>query len=504
MSIREVTNGFENLIMKSGIKIKKYIKELLLISITGIICISCNQKISVTPPDSPPPNGYIYISTNPEGFQVYLDGKQRRRVTPDSLTWLAGGNHLVTLKKNLFRDTSFTVKIVEGVKEKKFIDFANNNSMLGSISCDSKPEGAEILLNDSSTGSVTPAIIKNILPGNYNVRFHKMNYQDDSVNVTVSSGNVGSANVFLIDTTLWRSYTTQNSQIKTDDLTCVGVGKNDVVWVGTNDLGVLSFNGSSWGGSNLYAALPGKQVNCIAVNAEQTVFFGTDRGFITYDGSSVKVYQVKTAVLPSFFINAICFDKAGNWYIATQQGLSKSSLYNGNRTWYTYGDSIVPYTQITSVLSDNSGNVWTGIYNRGLVEITNNTWQWFTQVGVGLVNDNVRAIAQSHTGTIWVGFGTQQSFGGGLSYYNGVNWQNANITPSYSQTNAIFIDKNNTKWVATDQGLVKFNSVSDVTVFNKDNTNLNLNDVTGVAQDSKGNIWISTFGGGLVEYKGEH
>ncbi len=491
--------------MKTGIKLKKYIKELFLISITGIIFISCNQKISITPPDSPPPNGYIYISTNPEGFQIYLDGKQRRRVTPDSLTWLTGGNHLITLKKNLYSDYNFTVKIVEGVKENKFVDFADDTSMFGSINCVSNPEGAEILLNDSFTGSFTPAIVRNILPGNYFVKFHKKNYQDDSVNVTVSSGNISSASVSLIDTTIWRSYTTKNSQIKTDDLTCVGVGKNDVIWVGTNDMGVLSFNGSTWGGSNLYAALPGKQVNCIAVNQEQTVFFGTDRGFVAYDGSSAKVYQVKTANLPSFFINEICFDNAGNWYIATQAGLTKSSLYNGNRTWYTFPDSILPFSQITCVLYDNSGNLWAGMNNGGLTEInSNNSWQKFGQSNIGLLNNNVRAIAQSPTGEIWVGFGTYQSFGGGLSYYDGVNWHTVMVTPSYSNTNAIFIDKNDIKWVATDQGLVKFNSVSNVTVYNENNTNLDINDVTGIAQDSKGNIWISTYGGGLVEYKGGH
>ncbi len=468
---------------------------MFLISIIGIAFASCNQKVSVTPPDSPPPNGYIYISSNPEGFQIFLDKKQRRRLTPDSLTWLSGGTHLVTLKKNLFRDTSFAVNIVEGTKVKEFIDFTHNYSMRGSIFCDSKPEGAEILISDSSTGSVTPITISNILPGNYYVRFHLKNYQDDSVNVAVSSGNKSSTKGFLVDTTIWSFYTTKNSQIKTDNLTCVGVGKNDVIWVGTSDQGVLSFNGSTWGGSELFTTLPGEQVNCIAVDKGKTVFFGTDQGFATLDSNSNR------GVFKGPYVNAICFDDTGNLYVATKTGVIYTSSYSGIRTWHSYGDSIVPYTQITCVLCDNSGNVWAGIQNGGLTEITNDTWQRFTQRGVGIVNDNVRAIAQSHSGIIWVGFVTKQSYGGELSYYNGVNWQNAIITPPYSQVNAIFIDQNNTKWVATDQGLVKFNSISDVTIYTNDNTNLNLTDVTGIAQDSKDNIWISTYGGGLIEYK---
>ncbi len=494
--------------MKDKIKIKsmRVIEHLFFITIADLILFSCNQKVSVSPPDAPPPDGYIYISTNPEGFQIYLDGKQRRRETPDSLTWLTSGKYLVTLKKNLYRDTSFTVNIVEGVKVKKFVDFTDNYSMRGSIYCDSKPEGAEILLNDSSTGAFTPATVKNILPGNYYVRFHKKNYQDDSVYVAIRSDSVSSAMVFLIDTTLWSYYTTKNSGIKTDDLTCVGVGKNDVVWVGTNDLVALSFNGSTWGGTFLYGSVGGGRVNCIAVNKEQTVFFGMNGGLITTDGSQIntRIYggRYLPIILPNYIINAICFDNTGNWYFATQGGLGKSSLVNGNRTWYTYPASTVPFTQITDVLYDNSGNLWAGTYSGGLLEITNNTRRWWGQSSTELLSLNVSAIAQSPTGEIWVGFDTKQSYGGGLSYYDGVSWHTVMVTPPYSNTNAIFIDKNNTKWVATDEGLVKFNSASDVTVYNKDNTNLNLNDVTGIAQDSKGNIWISTNGGGLVEYKG--
>ncbi len=69
-----------------------------------LICLiflsSCNKQVSVTPPDEPPPDGYVYIDSYPKDFHILLDGKERRRATPDSLTWLTTGSYLVTLKKN--------------------------------------------------------------------------------------------------------------------------------------------------------------------------------------------------------------------------------------------------------------------------------------------------------------------------------------------------------------------------------------------------------------------
>ena len=44
----------------------------------------CEKVVSVSPPDLPPPNGYLFIDSNPQGAHIYLNGKARRRATPDS------------------------------------------------------------------------------------------------------------------------------------------------------------------------------------------------------------------------------------------------------------------------------------------------------------------------------------------------------------------------------------------------------------------------------------
>ncbi len=494
--------------MNHKYKIKELISRLLytslIIMFVEIMLISCNQKVSVTPPDTPPPNGFVFINSYPIGFQIYLNGLQRRRTTPDSLTWLTTGTYQITLKKNLFRDTSFSVNIVEGKKKYVFIDVSKDPLMLGSLYCDSKPDSAEIIINDSSTGILTPATINNLLPGNYEIRYHLLNHRDDSMSVSISSKNLSSTYMILVDTTLWQNYNTNNSPISTNNLTCITVNKNNVVWAGTDGNGVISFDGTNWGGKQIYAILPDSHVNCVTIDNNNMLFIGTRRGFVTYDGASAHMYGFKTSRLVNFWVNAIGFDNTGNWYIGTQGGLTQSFETQNVREWFTYTNEVIPDTFITSISYDNLGHLWVGMKSDGIVEKVNNNWIHYLASSGTLINNDVRAFAESPLGEIWIGFGKLAGSGGGLTNYVNGTWQNAYVLPPSSQTNAILVDKNNTKWVATDQGLVKFTTTSNVTVFNKDNTGLNINDVTGIAQDSKSNIWLSTYGGGLIEYKGPH
>ena len=479
-----------------------------------MILNSCNQKVSVTPPDSPPPNGYIYITSNPKEFHIYLDGKARRRATPDSLKWLKTGTYLITLKKDLFRDTSFSADIVEGIKKSKFVDLTKDPLMLGRLYCDSRPEGAEIFVNDSSTGKLTPYTLKNIIPAYYEVRYHLKNHSDDSVNVPVSSNNLSKTFKILVDTTLWTDYTEENSGIggnyltgiRSNYLTCINIDKQGVIWVGTDSLGVKSFDGYNWGGQYIYPALPGKEVTCIAVNTDNTKFIGTGGGFVTHNGTMETVYgPYGTEILPSLFVTAINFDNADNWYFGTTGGLTQSGISNGIRYWYTYSTNQLLYSWITAVFYDTFGNLWVGMHDKGIAKMDSyGNWKTINTSTNSIINNYVRAFAESPSREIWVGFGKETASGGGLSYYNGTSWQNVYTLPPSCQTNAIFIDQNDVKWVATDQGLVRFTNSADVTVFNYDNTGLNINDATGVAQDSRNNIWISTYGGGLIEYKGNH
>ena len=73
----------------------------LQIIILLVIFAGCTQKVSVTPPDAPPPDGYIYIDSNPPGAEIYINDKYVRRITPDSVKYLPTGSYKLLLKKKI-------------------------------------------------------------------------------------------------------------------------------------------------------------------------------------------------------------------------------------------------------------------------------------------------------------------------------------------------------------------------------------------------------------------
>jgi hypothetical protein len=485
----------------------KYLNVLINIFIALTVLVvfnSCNKDVSVTPPDEPPPNGYIFLNSNPEGFQIYLNNILQGRITPDSLTWLNTGTYNITLKKNLFSDSSFSVNVINGKRISLFIDFANDASMSGSISCSSTPSNAEIFLNDSSTGKVTPFTLHNVLPGNYYVRYHLTNYQDDSEFVTVSSSSSTSVYKLLINTTLWQYYTMSNSAIPTNNLTCVTVDKNNIVYVGSAANGFFSFDGKNW--KTYYNSLS-NQINCSIFDNNTNLLFGTPKGFVAYNGSILKQYGFMTSGLINYQIQSIAVDNESNWYIATQGGLMEVYQPYGVMYWLSFSDTSgnIATSYIVAAAVDHNDNVWAGILNSGVAVKNASTadWYYYATSNSMLQSNNVSAIAAGPTGEVWIGYGLDNKYGHGLTCINGSSWNNYYPTPPNSKTTAIFIDSKNIKWVGTDQGLVMFSSPASPTLFNNANTGLNINGLSGIAEDSYGNIWIST-DSGLYEYKGNH
>lgn len=472
---------------------------LLAASLYLIISISsCSQEVSVTPPDSAPPNGYIFINSNPTGFNIYLDGKERRRTTPDSITWLSTGSHLVTLKKDLYKDTSLSVNAIEGEKFSVYVDFTKNVSMKGNITCTSSPSNCEIFINDSSTGLYTPNTLT-ILPGNYYIKYHLNNHRDDSVLISVSSGKKSTAKIILVDTTLWQDYTTSNSGIPTNSITCVAVDKNNIIYAGSNGSYYFSFDGTTW--ETYYSSLS-NIVDCIMVDANNKKYIGTNRGMaVFYSETSIKEYGLMSSGFPDFHINAIVPDGNGNCFVGTNASITEFP----NWTDYTPVFSDVATTiSITSLVMDANNNIWAGIKSTGIAKVVSKkSWELYTSSSANLISDDVTALAVTSSGEVWAGFDNGSVFGNGLSYFNGSSWTKVYPIPTSSKTNTIFIDKNDIKWVGTNQGLITFSSPSSVTTFNYDNTGLNINNVTGISQDSNGNIWIAT-SSGLYKYKGSH
>ena len=129
--------------------------------------------------------GTLSVTSTPSGAIIFLDGTSTGTITPAILTNIIPGTHTIKLTKPGYYDWSSTVTVIAGTTT----PIAATLTMItGSISVTSTPPGAIIFLDGTSTGTITPAILTNIIPGTHTIKLTKAGYYDWSASVTVTAG----------------------------------------------------------------------------------------------------------------------------------------------------------------------------------------------------------------------------------------------------------------------------------------------------------------------------
>jgi hypothetical protein len=85
---------------------------LSLIIIFGFIFSSCKKNDNNPIADNPV--GNIYIFSIPASADIWLDGTDTKKITPDSLTNIRVGEHIVILKATNYKDDSVHINIQDG------------------------------------------------------------------------------------------------------------------------------------------------------------------------------------------------------------------------------------------------------------------------------------------------------------------------------------------------------------------------------------------------------
>ena len=89
----------------------KKIILLFIIPFAALVISSCDTADDPVTPTEP---GSIFITSNPAGAQIWLDGSNTSQVTPDTIKNVDEGVHNITLKLQEFIDTTFTISVTAG------------------------------------------------------------------------------------------------------------------------------------------------------------------------------------------------------------------------------------------------------------------------------------------------------------------------------------------------------------------------------------------------------
>ncbi len=283
--------------------------------------------------------------------------------------------------------------------------------------------------------------------------------------------------------TSWTSYTTAQG-LSSNQVKYLAMDSKGKVWASTNGYGVCQFNGTSW---SKIIALGNYNFNVMTFDKKDTLWAATTGsdvckyfdGFLTKYNKNGEVYSIRS----------IAIDLDGSKWLSTLQG--NVFKYDGvNWTSYSFPQekktNSSPST--THIAIDGQGIKWCSTEN-GVFKFGTG-WLDTYYPGACLNSNIVYDVAVDSKDHIW--FATNQ----GVSEFDGNTWFNYYPRPLNSKNkSSIFVDHSDNVWLGVQGGVYKFDRQKWTLYSCTD-------EVTGIAEDNLGNIWVTTGGSGAFMLNG--
>jgi ligand-binding sensor domain-containing protein/sensor histidine kinase YesM len=301
---------------------------------------------------------------------------------------------------------------------------------------------------------------------------------------------------------------------------CFLPDRSGIIWAGTDE-GLLKINTrekpfrtvNAMEGS--YPGISANTVNSILEDGEGNLWVGTEGGglnllkagstdFIVYKSDAQKNYKIAGDQIWS-----LLEDSDKNIWIGTYgQGISVLNKNTGEITNFQPGtrtENWLSNSRILALLEDKNGDIWIGTRGGGLNRYLKKSDAFEVYMNVpedstSIPSNTVLSLAQDKEGILWIG-----TFEGGLCKMDPSNrafqtWANSLNDPTSLSNNNVWVirfDHKNRLWLGTQGGLNLVENPAGQLVFQHITRQHGLlsNVIFGLAEDSRGNVWMSTFNG---------
>lgn len=187
-------------------------------------------------------------------------------------------------------------------------------------------------------------------------------------------------------------------------------------------------------------------VNCLAVDHNNHVWFGTKNGISKFDGTNWTTHNTTTDTgIISDNVTAICATADNDIWIGTNSGISH---FNGTK-WVKYSEKDgLGNNRVNSIIEGPNKKIWIS-ENSGFTVMDGSTWTTYSMTD-GLPFGGISDIAFDSSGAPWLGTSL-----GGIIHFNGTKFDTYDVNDGLvsNVVNCIVVDKNQTKWIGTADGL---------------------------------------------------
>ena len=268
------------------------------------------------------------------------------------------------------------------------------------------------------------------------------------------------------------------------------------IWMGTQGGGLSRFDGKSfrnWS-TTTSPALINNYVLSLYEDRNGYLWIGTKTGLSRFDGLRLYSYPVSDTMAVE--VNAITEDGDGYLLIGTHRGMFRLEGSGFVKLPVSEG---FPTGKVHAFLRDEKNLLWIA-HASGLLQLPANGKP--VDVGrAGLTSREIVSLENAGNGELWVG-----TLGGGLHKFNGSRFRLQ--TDDFRLRNAVVFDlltdQTGNLWVATlNQGVGIRNARDSSWVFFTDADGLARNHLRCMLEDSWGNIWLGSSGGGVSKYYGQ-
>lgn len=238
--------------------------------------------------------------------------------------------------------------------------------------------------------------------------------------------------------------------------------------------------------------LADNQVHDILTDPDRNcIWFATSGGLTGLDSKTGKweSFNKTNSELKDNHINFLRLDENKDMWIGTHGG----GLYRMAAGGRQIEAVKCPFDKVTGMTWDSKGRLWVSSWE-GVAYRENNIWVNYNAKNSTFPNDRAHGVVQGPNGEILVA--TER----GVAVFDGISWSvidTSNSKLPVDNITSMMVDSKKNLWLGTwGGGVVKFDSKREkLTVYSRKNSDIIDNQVSDVAEDPSGNVYITTMRG---------